>query len=443
METNGHTTDESRVGATVFGTSINFARPSYCPTIRMPMVNSAYTGHFQLGSGILGAFPSLEVEAYKQTTKVDTVKSNQKKPMVGYLYYENAMGNPNAVTDFARFNDHEVTPNTPIISSPQYTYDTYTIQGEGTGGTIRPYRGDLGFVRDNNTGSTDNEAGIGADFGPPGHYGANINLVKTPTTVGEWTNNNQLHQAIPFQGPTTNGWRENVVFRNPGEISVLDPNAFTRIGGTDLVRFELTTDPHNPGILPKLDRFAPGGIFTAAVNADTTKPPATRQKRDQVVDFFTAEDATLIGLDKSIRNYNSTTILDPTTDTLLYTTIPLRKGGYHMAKQISQINVTESNGKRYIYGLPVYNVLQKDFTFTVDSSSLSTPDISDTIGYTSQENTIANPALYRAGRVAGMGICRSPRRRPMRIPFYSRVCFRRIMWMSPGMGLRRTISGRP
>ena len=385
-------TQSSTVDATVHSTAITFARPSYSPTIRMPMLNSAYSGHFQLGSGLFGGYASGEVEVYKQTSTIDPTKQVQNKQMVGYLYYEKATTNPNAVTDFARFNDREVTPNTPIISAPQYTYDIFTIQGEGTGGSIRAYRGDLGFVRDNNTGSEDGETGIGLDFGPPGHFGGNLNLVKTPTTVGEWSAGNKLHQTIPFNAPTTNGSVENILFRNPGEVSVLDNHAFTRIGGTDLVRFELSGDPHNPTIEPKLDRFSTGGVYTSTVYADTTSPAPTRQKRDQVVDFFTAADAQLIGLDKTIRSYNSVTILDPTADTLLYTTIP-RTGGSRLGNHISQINVTESNGKRYIYGLPVYNTVQKDFTFTVGNSNLSTPDQSDTVNYTAAEPTPGNTAL--------------------------------------------------
>ena len=412
-----HNVYNNKVGENLFSTSISFARPSYSPTIRMPMVNTAYSGHFQLGGGLFGAYTSLEVEAYEQSSSIDASRSVQNKPMVGYLYYENAAGNPNAVTDFARFNDREVTPNTPIISAPQYTYDVFTIQGEGTGGSIRPYRSDLGFVRDNSTGSNDNDYGVGADIGPPGHFGGNFNMVKTPTTTGEWTAGNKLHQAIPFTGPTTNGSWENVLFRNPGEVSVLDNQAFTRIGGTDLVRFELSGDPHNPTIEPKLDRFSTGGVYTSTVYADTTSPPSTRQKRDQVVDFFTAGDATLIGLDKSIRSYNHTTILDPTADTLLYTP-QSRTAGYRLAHHISQINVTESSGKRYIYGLPVYNVIQKDFTFTVGGSTLSSPDQTDTIAYGLTENTPANQALQgtTGSRDGYLQVTQTPAL-PMRILF--------------------------
>ncbi|HEV2481621.1 MAG TPA: hypothetical protein VGS79_18250 [Puia sp.] len=376
--------------------AINFARPSYLPTIRVPMVYSNYSGKFQLGGGIYGAFASAEMEVYEQLSTIDPSKYIQYKPMVGYLYYENAMANPNAVTDFTRFNDREVTPNTPIISAPQYTYDVYTIQGEGTGGSIRPYRGDLGYVRDNYTGSQDNSSGFGLDIGPPGHYGANLQLIKTPTTVTEWTAGNALHSAIPFTGPTSNGSWENVCFRNPGEPGVLDNNAYARIGGTDLVRFELSGDPHNPNITTLLDRFSKTGNFTGTANP--TGPGAyTRQKRGQVIDFLDADDAALVGLDKKIRSYNSRTLLDPSADTLLYTAMA-RDSGYRKGHHISQIDVTESNGKRYIYGLPVYNVVQQDYTFTVSQSMPGTPDISDTVGYDATER---DPASAGSGNRDG------------------------------------------
>jgi hypothetical protein len=40
------------------------------------------------------------------------------KPLVGFIYSEKATGNKDAVMDFNRVNDAEVTPNTPVISAP-------------------------------------------------------------------------------------------------------------------------------------------------------------------------------------------------------------------------------------------------------------------------------------------------------------------------------------
>jgi hypothetical protein len=379
--------------ATVHGSTISFSRPSYTPSMRIPMVNNAFSGLFQLGLGIFGGYGSVAVEAFQQTSKVNPAQIRQSKAMVGYMYYDQATTNPNAVTDFTRFNDREVTPNTPIISAPQYTYDVFTISGEGTGGSVRAYRNDLGYVRDNATSSQDQSEGVGADIGPPGHFGANYNEVKTPSTIGEWGAGNKLHAAIPFTGPTANGNFENVYFRNPGESTVIDPNAYTRLGGTNLVRFELDGDPHNPNIEPILDSFSTGGVKTGTVSTVNSTLPSTREKRTQVIDFLTASDATLVGLDKQIKSYNSTTILDPTADTLLYTNIP-RIGGYRQGHHISQINVTESDGKRYVYGIPVYNTKQQDFTFTVNESNLATPGVSDTVVYQpAEQSPLSNPAV--------------------------------------------------
>jgi hypothetical protein len=392
-------TNSSTNAANLFSTTISFARPSYTPAMRMPLDNEAYSGHFQLGGAIFGSYGSVEAEVYKQTSGVNPSKVVQKKPLVGYLYYENAMNNPNAVMDFARFNDQEVTARTAIISVPQYTYDVFSIQGEGTGGSIRAYRNDPGYVRDNATGSQDKNISIGVDIGIPGHFGGNFNQIKTPTTIGEWGNNNHLHNTIPFRGPAPGSW-QNVYFRNPGETSVLTGNQYTRIGGADLVRFQISGKGH-PSVEPVLDRFSKGGELLTPVNVVTTPGPDGRAKRTQVVSFLTANDAARIGLDKQIKSYDGQTILDNNDHTLLYTTID-RVGGYRKGHHISEIDITEGNGKRYIYGIPVYNVKQKDFTFTVTSPGTGAPETDDKVSYTENETSAtSSPFIAKNGTQDG------------------------------------------
>ncbi len=381
--------DKYSIGERLFSTSISFARPSYIPSIRMPLLNEAISGHFQLGAGIFGAYGSVEAEVYKQTSSVSKEKIVQKKPLVGYLHAENAMSNAYTVMDFTRFNDREVTAHTPIISAPQYSCDVFSIQGEGTGGSIRAYRTEPGFVRDNITGSQDKSIGVGVDIGIPGHFGANVNLIQTPSTIGEWRAGNGLHSPLAFLPSHTGSW-ENVYFRNPGESSVLNSGQFTAMGGTDLVRFKLTGNSYSPAIQPMLDRFSKDGAFIGSVSALPENAPA-RKRRSQVIDFLTAGEASVVGLDKTIKSYDNQTILN--NDTLLYTPID-RVGDVRKKHHISQVNVTESNGRRYIYGIPVYNTLQKDFTFTVKNSDLSTPGSSDKIGYETPEiNPLTNTAI--------------------------------------------------
>lgn len=353
------------ISHTLFSNTISFAKPSYIPAIRMPLTNSALSGHIQTGGGIFGVAVDVEYELYRQTSEVAPNDVVQRKPMVGYIYYQNAVNNANAILDFTRFNDKEVLPSTPIISVPQYCYDVFSIQGEGTGGSIRAYRNDIGYVRDSRTQSKDISNAFGFDVDIPGHFGGNYNSINTPSTIGEWVSGNKLKSAANFT--VAKGSYENVYFRNPGESSVLLPGQYDAIGGTDLVRFTLSGNGSNPVIEPTLQRFDSLGHATSITplkNTDTT-----RKKRSQVISFLTANQASIVGLDKTIKSYNSYNILD-NYNNLSYQSFT-RNAGYRKGHHISQINVTEADGKRYIYGVPVYNVIQKDFTFSVDNTSLT------------------------------------------------------------------------
>lgn len=346
-----------------FSTCISFVKPSYIPSLRMPLTNTAWSGHFQVGLGAFGIATDLETEVYGQKSEIATEDILQRKPMVGYLYYQNAINHPDYVMDFTRFNDREVTPNTPVISVPQYTYDVFSIQSEGTGGTIRAFRNDLGYVRDNITTSKDKNFSLGADVDLLGHYGGNFNTVKTPSTIGEWNSGNKLRNAIQFR--SADSTFENVYFRNPGENCVLDSNRFKQVGGTDLVRFVLGGSNNSPTVEAKLQSYN-SLMKPNATPIDLGTMPVINQrnKRTQVISFLTADEASHAGLDVFIKSYDNQTFLDNIKDTLIYQAVP-RVGSYRKPHHISQINVTENNGKRYVYGIPVYNTLQQDFTFSI------------------------------------------------------------------------------
>lgn len=399
-----HKTPGTNRSQSLWGTSISFAKPSYVPSLRMPITNTAWSGRFQLGGGAFGIAVDMETELYGQKSEIEQKDQVQKKPMVGYLYYELAVRNANAVMDFTRFNDREVTPNTPVISVPQYTYDVFSIQGEGTGGSVRAYRNDLGFVRDNLTVTKDKNLSIGADVDPPGHYGANVSVVKTPSSVSDWGVNNTLRNSIQFR--SASGSFENVYFRNPGESSVIDDNRFSQIGGVDLVRFKIGGTERSPVLESKLESF---GRDLRPVNSsiDLTSQPAqlNRNKRTQVVTILNATDASTAGLDKYIKSYDNSVYLDNVADTLKYVPIS-RVGDYRKAHHISQINVLEGNGKRYVYGVPVYNLIQKDFTFSVASTYSGT--IPEKVGVDSVTKTRGSSLLSTTTRDGYVQISTTP-----------------------------------
>ncbi|HMJ48143.1 MAG TPA: hypothetical protein VK498_12490 [Ferruginibacter sp.] len=294
--------------------------------------------------------------------------------------------------DFTRVNDNEVTPSTPVISAPQYAYDVFSIQGEGTGGSIRAYRNEEGYVRDNYTGSKDDNTSLGVDIGIPGHFGVNFNTIKTPTTIGDWNDGNKLRNALGFKEADKSF--ENVYFRNPGENSVLNENQYKKIGDESLVRFALGGNGLNTGatVEPVLEKFSKAGEKTGTINmTDPANNFTGRKKRSQVISFLNAEEASVIGLDKLIKSYDTDSILDYNKN-LKFESYPRFNSGtadYHKKHHISQINVTEAAGQRYIYGIPVYNIVQKDFTFTVQNGESE----ADQVNFLVDEPTENSPHL--------------------------------------------------
>ncbi|MDR3715178.1 MAG: hypothetical protein P4L51_20380 [Puia sp.] len=397
--------------------TISFARPSYMPTLRAPMQNSYTSGQLELGAGMFGLRGAGTLQGYYTVSKLAEGADFMYKPMVGFLYLEKAAGNKNAIMDFNRLNDGEVTPNTPIISAPQYDYDIFTIQGEGTGGSIRAYRGDLGFMRDHETDSKDNSLSIGFDIAPAGHYGGNLNTVNAPTKSGNWDdNNNTLNQTLVFNGRQSGNSFEHYYFRNPGETTVTNDKMIDSIGRDNLVRFLLDGSSVTPRLESQLEQFSKktgavlGTIPIRTVNQKfETSTVNQRDKRSQVVTMLTAADASQVGLDKVLESYHPE--LDGNNN-LVCDSIQ-RVSSYRQAHHISEITVLETSGMRYVYGLPVYNTTQQDFTFSVRNTPADTygnlvnfnsaeagtnsPDVADNSpvdGYVSEQTTPAYASSF-------------------------------------------------
>jgi hypothetical protein len=389
------------LGTSIGSSTISFAKASYVPSLRMPMENVNYSGQIEFGVAFFGVRPGISVLGYYSESKVQDEAKLIKKPLVGYMYSELASKNQNAVMDFNRLNDAEVTPNTPIISAPQYNYDIFSIQGEGTGGSIRAYRGDLGFVRDNVTVSKDKNVSVGIDVGVPFHIGMNVNVIKTPTRVGGWEEaNNTLLRSMAFKPKQANSSFENIYFKNPGEATVTSEEVIDRIGRDNLVRFKLGGSGESPRIESRLEQFSKK---TSTINGNpisiANKNLVNREKRTQVITILTAADASKIGLEKEIRNYREgANEFDVNTKTIIYDPLP-RVDATRKAHHISEINVLEQSGMRYVYGLPVYSLKQKDFTFSVNA--LPTNPIDNLVGYSPTEPTVESEHMTNKAKLDG------------------------------------------
>ena len=374
---------------------ISFASATYAPSIKMPYTTSNYSFDFKLGGAFWGTHPNVNLKGYYKQTKIKSNDQIQIKRAYGYLHLDSALKDPDGLMDFNRMNDGVYTQNSPMISIPYYTYDVFSISGEGTGGSFRPYHGDLGYVRDPFMQTKTESLGIGLEVGGGTyvHVGADLNFTNCPTTVGKWSNNSDgTDSSLKFNGNSGN--HEGVYFKNPGEKAIIDKKFLQGLGCDSLVRVKLdNTDPggfypNMPIATSQLDVIKDdktGVVNTLSLIDPTTQKPLsrkTRDKRSQVISYLTADEARHVGFDKTIRSY----VEGSYGQCGDYTPIQ-RIDQYRKPNHISEINVLETDGKRYIYGTPVYNINQQDVSFSTTGSVDNTGTL---VKYNNNENTLGN-----------------------------------------------------
>lgn len=358
----------------IYGGPLTFSSPSFTPTVRIPV--NRVSGYLSVKTGLhfYGVLGDIRLSgSYSQTTIKNHIVS---KAAFGYLNYQNANDNDNAILDFERLNDNIITPQTPIISVPCYTYDVYVINGQGTGGSFRPYRSTSGFIRDYKTKSTTGDVSLGLDLGTGANVqaGLDIGAVYAETLVDDWQTGNTLRDAVAFKGnyADQNGkFYEAVYFKNPAEKTVLDNSYYQSIGGDEIVRpvLENLMVP-----LPRLDSKyevldnLQSHIDDLDANQIQTRP---KEKRTQVISMLNAEEASNVGLQKKIISYIEGDF-SPNSCNNFYSIdrySPNSKSNFRQANHISEIDVLESDGKRYVYGIPAYNITQADVSFSVEKPS--------------------------------------------------------------------------
>jgi hypothetical protein len=92
----------------------------------------------------------------------------------------------------------------------------FSISGEGIGGMFRPYRSDVGYIRDHNMQTTSGSDRLSTDVGIGSyvHAGTDITVVDATTTNEAWKGDNNLEPKLTFSVNDTT--YEPVYFKNPG-----------------------------------------------------------------------------------------------------------------------------------------------------------------------------------------------------------------------------------
>ena len=121
------------------------------------------------------------------------------------------------------------------------------------------------------------------------------------------------------------------------------------------------------------------------VNGNLINP--NRAKRNQAFSFLTAEEAVLASTVQDVQSYPINQLAIGCNSAVTITNIP-KKGGVKKNHHLSEINVAQPDGSRYVYGIPTYNLKQRDVSFSVDKATFqatSSPISNGLIRYVSDK----------------------------------------------------------
>lgn len=298
----------SNSAGTSISSSINFFSPTYTPTITMPFTSTQYSFTGKIGGLATVVHPSFYISGYVSKQFIAPADTLSALPAYGYLHYQDGAANKSALLDFNREKElaYRESPPVPHIAVPMYTYDAFSITGEGTGGMFRAYRGDIGFVYDHFIRSKDNSdrASVDVGLGDMVHAGVDLNVSRAFTQNGPWMDQNSMRTAIAFRKDS--GAFEAAYFRNPGEKTLNNQAYYNTLGGDDVV----TVGLYQPGSSSSTMQATNNLVVyhnkqiagTRQLTTQNTLRPE-RDKRSQVISYLTAQEADVAGLSKYIENY--------------------------------------------------------------------------------------------------------------------------------------------
>lgn len=379
------------------GGGLSFSEFSYFPTSPLPIVNQAYNLHVAGGGEIFGLFPNLTINGYYTEQKL--LERTQNQQAFGYLYLDEAeegrqdpKDDRNLLLDYNIESQKIIRQDSPTLPIPSGTYDLFSATGQGMNAQFRAVRNDVGLLKPAYHANHSHSIQLGAELGGGLAFkgGFDANYAKSITKTQAWTDRNSLQEKLDFT--QNEGLYESVYFKSTGEPTVTDESFWQQIG-TDLP-IKASIGAWGPS--PIANRFftqEENKQFRSNIAVNSTLQRTGRESRNQTFSYLTAAEAAQLALDKNIISYD--------TNTLRYTNCgpgiaeTIQRSAYP-DHHLSEINVTQANGGRYVYGIPVYNNKQREVTFSVDAPASSSATFDQTsstyslVGYTPGSDNSTN-----------------------------------------------------
>lgn len=329
-------------------TSIPIGSQTYVPQMSNSMKSLAFTAHFGSGGEVLWFTGKYSIKGFYS---MQSLESNTKSAQAyGYMYSDKGKDNPKAMHDFNREKDGSYSDYTPVLPMTQMTYDILTVSGQGVAGMFRPYR-DVNLVYDPYVSSTSGSYSGGADIGGGNTFkaGGNMGYSDQFSYSSKWANGaSAVRNNCSFNGKD-NSLYEHVYFKNAGDFSIYDDNYYNQIHGTEPLRVKVSNEAMGNNYLTNQNR----SLSINKIHHDS------RAKRNSVMTYLTASEASKYGLEKDMPYYKMNSEGKIDNKLLSQSRVGQGRKGHH----ISEITITRNDGTRYVYGTQTYNYIQKEVTY--------------------------------------------------------------------------------
>jgi hypothetical protein len=290
-----------------------------------------------------------------------------KKPAYGFLYGERGKDVPEALMDFTREKDNPIIPELPNLAVPVHSPDLFSFSSQTGAGQFRLYRGGTGVLFDDLTKDESKSVSGGADFGFGAYFHGGVSLYDQHSTSAtqKWTKNNNYFSKGDFQ-------------KNDGDNPNDDPVYFKQVGEKTASNsdIEAIIQGDSPIAVNIANRVATDELKynTSTVSSSISEiKKSSKVVKRAAISFLTANQAKRGGaLDKKINNFSllneADLIVGNVNPQTANSFLPIERTSllnYRRPNHISEFTVTDEVGKRMVYGLPVYNKTQEEYTFNV------------------------------------------------------------------------------
>jgi hypothetical protein len=347
------------------GMGFSFNSISYTPKIDLPFTTKTFDFNLKYGYAAAYIHKGVSVNAYRTIQKLES--NEEIHPGFGFLYAEEGKGDPFAVMDFNRDNEGVMTEEKPFLPYAYATPDVYSVAGQGIGGIFELKRNNVFIAFDAKTKT--NSKNLGGEFevggGVGAHLGGEVRYGYTKNTSVKWDNrSNKLLDKIDFNsvtfGAPNSNTAEQVYFKNPNDVMFNDNPIYS---------------------LSKKKAISPIVYAGAAFGGASSKDSISIGKRNLYIDgndfvnknrdnrlesiyYLTASEARDYGIQKYIENYPINNFIDTPSQEPRVT---VNKKDHHL----SEMTCLKPDGTRYIFNIPAYNNIKKEFTYSVEEASIT------------------------------------------------------------------------